>query len=137
LKNTIFASALAILVGILIHFSCSSDNNPYKQGKILYTNFCANCHMESGEGLKGLIPPLAKADYLKAYRSELACGIRNGMAAPVIVNGVLYDQQVMLAIKKLSDFEITNVLNYVATAWGNNEKIWTIDEVRTDLERCK
>ena len=124
-----------IVLVLWTNWRCTEEN-PYKQGKILYTNFCANCHMESGEGLKGLIPPLAKADYLLSDREKIACSIRKGLKGKIVVNGVEYGQQVMLAIPKLSDFEITNVMNYVSTAWGNSGELWTVDEVRKGLELC-
>ena len=133
-KKNIFVVAAAAVAGA---FGNGCDGNTYKQGAILYTNFCANCHMETGEGLRGLIPPLAKSDYLAAHRADLACLIRNGQRGKIVVNGVEYNQQEMLGIKKLSDFEITNVLNYVSTSWENNAPIWTVDEVRAGLEKCK
>ncbi len=125
-----FLSALTLIIN-------SCDDNPYKQGKLYYTSFCSNCHMEGGEGLKGLIPPLAKADYLANFRSELPCIVRKGQKSKIVVNGVEYGQQEMLPIAKLSDFEITNILNYIGTSWGNTEKIWTVDEVRQSLDKCQ
>lgn len=92
--------------------------------------------MENGEGLKGLIPPLVKADYLAAHRNDIPCVIHNGMKGRVVVNGIEYGQQEMLPIKKLSDFEITNIMNYVSTSWGNAEKLWTLEEVRAGLKNC-
>ena len=99
--------------------------------------YCSNCHMENGEGLKGLIPPLAKADYLTNFRADLPCIIRKGQKGKIVVNGVEYGQQEMLPIAKLTDFEITNILNYIGTTWGNTEKIWTVDEVLQGLEQCQ
>ena len=92
--------------------------------------------MENGEGLRGLIPPLAKADYLSKSRGDIPCSIRKGLKGKIIVNGVEYGQQEMLAISKLSEFEIANILNYIGTSWGNNEKLWTADEVRAGLDKC-
>lgn len=92
--------------------------------------------MENGEGLKGLIPPLANVDYLANFRSKLPCIIRKGQKGKIVVNGVEYGQQEMLPIAKLTDFEITNILNYIGTAWGNTEKLWTVNEVRQGLEQC-
>jgi nitrite reductase (NO-forming) len=35
-------------------------------GKEVYDVNCITCHMEKGEGMEGVFPPLAKADYLMA-----------------------------------------------------------------------
>ena len=98
--------------------------------------YCQNCHMENGEGLKGLIPPLAKADYLIKHRSELPCFFRKGLQGNIEVNGVTYGQQQMPANDKFSDFEITNIFNFIDHSWGNNNKLWTVDEVREGLKQC-
>ena len=125
------------LVGILAFAQCSSDDNVYKQGKVLYTRQCANCHQENGEGLKGLVPPLAKSDYLSAHRSELSCVIRIGLKGNIVVNGVTYGTQEMLGNKDITEFEIANVMNYINTSWGNAEKLWTVEEVRDGLKNCE
>ena len=121
--------------------NCDGDTNTYKQGKILYDRYCANCHAEDGSGLKGLIPPLAKSDYLSAHRAELPCILLRGQQGKIVVNGVEYGNQEMPPIKRLTndpltDFEIANILNYISTNFQNNEKIWTIDEVRAGLSTC-
>lgn len=91
--------------------------------------------MKDGKGLRGLIPPLANADYLKNNPSQIACIIRNGMTGKIQVNGKEYEQA-MQAIPQLSDFEIANVINYINQAWGNDYGFRTIQEVRTSLENC-
>ncbi len=138
-NNTINILFFLTSISILFSIACNNDPNAttYVQGKALYQIHCANCHIETGEGLKGLIPPLAKADYLQNHRGELACIIRNGLKGDVVVNGITYNQQVMLPNTQLNDFEITNVLNYVQTAWGNEQKqVVTLDEVRAALAKC-
>jgi mono/diheme cytochrome c family protein len=116
-------------------FSC--DNNVYKQGERYYLGYCSNCHGEKGEGLRGLIPPLAQSDYLSKNREALSCVIRKGQKGAIMVNGIGYGQQEMPAIAKLTDFEITNILNYIGTSWGNKEKLWTVEEVREGLKLCQ
>ena len=123
---------------ILAFAQCGSgDDNIYKQGKVLYTRFCANCHQDNGEGLRGLVPPLAKSDYLTPHRNELACMIRKGLKDNIVVNGVTYGTQEMTGLKDFTEFEIANILNYVSTTWGNSEKIWTVEEVRAGLNNCE
>jgi mono/diheme cytochrome c family protein len=122
-------------ISFILILSC--NDNPYKQSKRYYTQYCANCHMENGEGLRGLIPPLAKADYIAAHRSEIPCHIRVGVKGAMIVNGVPYGQQEMPPIAKLTEFEITNIMNYIGTSWGNTDSLWTVEEVRKSLMKCK
>lgn len=114
-------------------FGCQSQ--PYKQGEILYNNFCANCHMEDGSGLKGNIPPLAGADYVKENPLATACITRKGMTGELIVNGANYNQP-MPAITELSEFEITNVINYINHAWGNDYGVVKLKDVRAELSDC-
>ena len=33
-------------------------------GKEIYNDFCVQCHLDNGEGVSGVFPPLAKSDYL-------------------------------------------------------------------------
>lgn len=139
MKNSIL-SGLFIAASVLLS-RCDGDANTYKQGKILYTRYCANCHMEDGSGLKGLIPPLLKSDYLLAHRAELPCILLRGQKGKIVVNGVEYGNQEMLPVKRLTgdpltDFEMTNILNYISTSMENKEKIWTIDEIREALKAC-
>ena len=112
------------------------NKNPYTHGKILYENFCANCHMEDGTGLVEVIPPLAGADYLGLYAEKLPCLIRNGIKGKMIVNGKEYSTE-MPGVPQLTEFEITNVINYINTSWGNNFKIVKHLDVRSALGKCE
>ncbi|UZR98718.1 c-type cytochrome [Chondrinema litorale] len=120
-----------VVVALVLIFSTKSKN----RGEVLYENRCANCHMEQGVGLQSLIPPLANVDYLNKYRDKLACIVKKGMDGKVIVNGVEYEQQ-MPANEEFTDTDIANVLNYVLTNWGNEEKPLSLQEVQKQLEGC-
>lgn len=123
---------LLALLGVL--WQCG-ERRPFRQGEILYNNFCANCHMADGSGLKGLIPPLAGADYVEADPARTACIIRYGLEDTIVVNDTSYTQP-MAGIDKLSDFEITNIINYINQAWGNDYGYTTFDEVKARLDSC-
>lgn len=122
-------------IGVLL-FTNSCKDTPYQQGRILYENFCANCHMDDGSGLEGLIPPLAQADYYKENVLKTACLIRYGMEGPVQVNGRTYDQP-MPGVDQLTEFEIANILNYISEAWYDDLPYVKLEEVRATLENCK
>ena len=112
---------------------CFTDKQ--NQGQKLYVQHCQSCHMEDGSGLRGLIPPIAKADYLQTHRDELACLIRNGADGPMVVNGIEYNKE-MPGVHALREDEITNLLNYIQTNFGNNNKRYTFPEVEEMLEIC-
>jgi mono/diheme cytochrome c family protein len=113
----------------------SCNSNSYSRGELLYQKNCANCHLDNGEGLGALIPPLANADYLKLQRAQLPCIVRNGLQDTLIVNGKTYTEK-MPPAANLSDVDIANVLNYINQAWGNNNGAYQLEEVRSILKGC-
>ncbi len=131
MKNSIVFMGFLLL---LTFWAC--EQQPYQQGKILYTNFCENCHMADGTGLKGLIPPLAGADYLAKSPETVPCIIRAGIKGKLNVNGQVYETE-MAGIERLTEFEITNIINYIHTSWGNNLPIVQHPQVRELLKQCE
>ncbi|PJJ60721.1 c-type cytochrome [Hymenobacter chitinivorans] len=125
---------LAVLASGASVMSCFS--NRQNEGATLYATHCSNCHGSQGEGLKRLIPPLAGADYLVKNRSGLACLVRKGLNGPLVVNGVEFNQVMPAADTHLTDSQITNILNFVQTSWGNKGEIFTIREVSEQLRGC-
>ena len=113
---------------------CFSNNR--HQGEKLYALHCASCHGDQGLGLARLIPPLAGSDYLVDHRAELACLLRNGQNEVIVVNGVGY-HNVMPGNKTMSVAQLTNLLNYVESHWGNEAAPRTIRDVQTQLDACR
>lgn len=111
------------------------QQKPFAHGKIMYENFCVNCHMEDGSGLVGNIPPLAKADYLTEHADQIACIIRYGMEGEIEVNGKKYNAP-MSGVPQLTDVEIANIINYINHEWGNNNGYTTITKVQEQLKNC-
>jgi mono/diheme cytochrome c family protein len=109
--------------------------NRESEGQQLYVQQCANCHMDDGSGLRGLIPPLAGSDYLVRHREQLACIIRHGQQGEIVVNGVHYNRP-MPGDQDLSEVHITNILNYIQTNFGNQNELFTVQEVNRQLEKC-
>lgn len=117
-------------------FLTDCDTQPFRQGEILYANFCANCHMADGKGLQGIIPPLEGSDWLRDRQQDLPCIIRYGQKGEIVVNGRTYNQQEMPGVRALSGFEITNVINYINQAWGNDFGYIKYQTVKEALENC-
>lgn len=107
------------------------------KGKKLYTNHCAQCHQEEGEGIGKLYPPIKDSDYLAQHFGNLPCIIRNGMHERITVNGKQYDYK-MFAIPELGDYDIAAICNYIAFTWqiGNGEII-TKEKVTKLTKSCK
>jgi len=124
-----------LLFGILTSLTQCGERKPFRQGEILYNNYCANCHMEDGSGLRGLIPPLAGADYVAKDPLGMACIIRYGLADTIVVNDTVYAQP-MAGIRELTDFEVTNVINFINQAWGNDYGYASFHEVKARLDSC-
>ena len=133
MKKNRFVAGVLGATALLTLTQCFTDKQ--NQGQKLYVQHCQSCHMEDGSGLRGLIPPLAKADYLQTNRDELACLIRNGVDGPMTVNGVEFNKE-MPGVPSLREDEITNLLNYIQTNFGNKNERYTFPEVEVMLEDC-
>jgi mono/diheme cytochrome c family protein len=127
--------SISILLIVLILSLSACEQETYKHGRILYENFCENCHGHDGEGLRGLIPPLKNSDYIKNNQDKLPCLIYEGQKDTIVVNGKTYSQA-MPGITKLTEFEITNVLNFINTEWNNLPKV-EHTHIKELLSKCK
>ena len=128
--------SLRLLTGFLLLLllpGCFTDKQ--NQGAKLYAANCAGCHGDQGQGLARLIPPLAESDYLVDHRAELACLLRNGQNEVIVVNGIGY-HNIMPSNKGLSPAQLTNLLNYIESHWGNEAAPRTISEVQADIDKC-
>lgn len=103
-------------------FDTSQD--PLKEsiarGENIYSDFCMQCHMADGLGVKGIFPPLAKSNWLTEKRTESIHAIKFGQRGRIEVNGEIYNS--IMVPMGLTDEEIADVLNYVMNSWGNTQK---------------
>lgn len=123
-----------ILIGLSICLFFSCNSHPYEQGKRIYKAKCSNCHMNDGSGLGELIPPLAASDWLRDNQDLLACAITKGIAMPITVNGTIYREN-MKGIK-LTDVELTNLINYINNEWGNQYGEVLLKDIKEKLSEC-
>ena len=133
MQSSKFLILFAGFAGLLLLSQCAAPQN---EGQRLYTQNCANCHMDDGSGLRNLIPPLAGADYLEKHRHDLACLIKHGQSGPIVVNGVLFNKE-MPAHEHLSAIDIQNLLNYIQKNFAKDIKPFSPEEVNRALEKCK
>ena len=101
-------------------------------GQEIYEDFCAQCHLEDGKGVKGIYPPLAKSDFLKDINKTIS-SIKYGLKGPITVNGEKYNS--IMVSQGLDDEEISDVVNYILNSWGNSTKQLITEEIVTSIEK--
>lgn len=119
MKKAILLS-LAIAAFIFSTAFTSQDDKLKKSiaaGQDLYAGICLACHMQNGEGISGVFPPLAKSDFLMADVDRNIKNLIEGLSGEITVNGVKYNQ--VMPASGLDDQDIADVLNYVMNSWGN------------------
>lgn len=142
-------NAIALLTLSLLFLACGNkdkDNNknetasyttekqtPLEKsiagGKIVYKDFCNQCHRPTGKGLGKSFPPLAGSDWLVDKRTESIHAIKYGLSGEIQVNGKTYNSA--MTSLGLSDQETADVMNYIMNTWGNTQnEMVTLEEVK-------
>ncbi len=103
-----------------------------EDGREIYTDFCLQCHMAKGEGVKGAFPPLANSDYLKDIDKSIHA-IKFGLKGPIKVNGIAYNGN--MVSQGLDEEEISDVMNYILNSWGNSSAISITEEKVASIQQ--
>ena len=101
-------------------------------GQEIYNDFCAQCHLEDGKGVKGIYPPLAKSDFLMDITRTIH-SIKYGLKGPIIVNGDKYNS--IMVSQGLDDEEISDVVNYILNSWGNSTNKIITEEIVESIKK--
>ena len=97
------------------------------RGQEIYIAQCMSCHLEKGEGIEDVYPPLAKSDYMMADKQRSIDNVIHGLSGEIVVNGKTYNTE--MTAFDLSDQDVSDVLNYVRNSWGNKGDAVTPEEV--------
>jgi mono/diheme cytochrome c family protein len=126
------------LIIVVFFAACMEAPNVNMQqvahGQQLYETHCANCHQLDGKGIARIIPPLLNADYILKNRNLLPKIIRNGMQQSIVVNGVNYHQK-MPGNNKLTDNELTALINFVEFRFAKSTQLLSVDSVKLLLKQ--
>tara|TARA_B100001559_G_scaffold293534_1_gene274613 strand:+ start:202 stop:603 length:402 start_codon:yes stop_codon:yes gene_type:complete len=119
----IFFSAYILVISYLFNFiqKEKSFEQSISDGKIIYEDFCIQCHLSNGEGLEKVYPPLNNSDYLLKNIDKSIYSIKYGLKGEIIVNGIKYNG--VMINQGLDDEEIADVMNYITNSWDNSLKI--------------
>ncbi|HEX5352865.1 MAG TPA: c-type cytochrome [Rhodanobacteraceae bacterium] len=95
------------------------NNDTMQQGRALYVDDCAGCHMDNGTGLPNAFPPLRASSAVQAAKPQLLLAVilegARSPATPTKPTGLT-----MPAFgSKLDDAEIAALTTYIRNAWGN------------------
>lgn len=88
-----------------------------ERGKEIYQVNCITCHMEQGEGLEGIFPPLAKSDYMLADKKRAIQQTLYGVSGEMVVNGKSYNGE--MNAFPLTDEQTSDLMNYIFNSFGN------------------
>ncbi|PTX63095.1 glucose/arabinose dehydrogenase [Kordia periserrulae] len=105
----------------------------YKRGEAVYNNYCAQCHLGSGEGVAKVYPPLAGSDWLTEKEIESIRSVKYGLRGEIKVNGVTY--RGIMSPLGLNDKQVADVMNYTSTTWGNETENFYTEEVVSKVEK--
>ena len=102
-------------------------------GKMVYENNCASCHQSNGKGINSTVPALAGNDSVEATEPyNVIMAMLEGFQ-PQGNWGAMAS-----FANTLNDDQISDVANYVRTAWGNsapaNATPWSIGNWRKNAE---
>lgn len=103
-------------------------------GEALFMAHCAPCHQADGRGLPGVIPPLARSEFVNGPARRAIRIVLNGLHGPIQVRGESYDN-VMPSLAHLTDEEIAATLTFVRESFGNDAAPVEADHVARVRDR--
>lgn len=99
-----------------------------ERGKEIYLRNCISCHMEQGEGLEGIFPPLAKSDYMLADKKRAIQQTLYGVTGEMTVNGKSYNGE--MNAFDLTDEQTSDLMNYIFNSFENKGGVITPADVK-------
>lgn len=93
--------------------------DPRAVGKRLFTIHCAACHQQTGKGVPGKYPPLAKSEWVLGSTNVLGQILLHGLDGPIDVLGETFNGNMPAFGTKLDDAQIAAILTFVRSEWDN------------------
>lgn len=122
-----FASMTYIVSKSIGDYQRNVNKNKYAIGEAIYQQKCATCHQTNGEGVQDLYPPLQSSDFLRNDKARIINVLLQGLSGHIIVNGISYNG-VMHPVSG-TDKELSELLNYIYSRFGNGEYEFTPEEI--------
>jgi mono/diheme cytochrome c family protein len=136
IRKIFLLSAFVCSSFILISFQEKPKFNlkeSIERGKDIYIANCLTCHLDQGEGIEDVYPPLAKSDYLMADKKRSVHQVLYGATGEMKVNGKTYSGE--MSGFDLTDQQTSDVVNYIRNSFGNKGAAVTIEEVKESRQK--
>ena len=104
-------------------------------GGRLYIENCASCHLPSGEGIEDLIPPLTDPAWILDNDEDLIQTTLWGLSGEIEVNKATYNQEMPGFANSLNDHEIAEILTFVKSRFGGDDRDISEDLVSKERKR--
>jgi cytochrome c oxidase cbb3-type subunit II len=96
-----------------------------EKGRALYATYCSACHGTDGEGHSGTYPPIKGSGVVtKDEPTKHIQVVLNGLQGAK-AGGVLYTSPMPPFGSVLNDAELTDIIDYERSSWGNHSKLVT------------
>jgi len=106
----------------------------FPQGERVYDMYCVNCHMPDGSGLGALVPSLNSPVYRSLSLEHIACKIKYGDKE---IEDMYASFNPMPTFTNLSETDISNLINYINSQWGQATHMTSPQEVSVALLNCE
>lgn len=93
--------------------------------------------MADGAGFSGLVPSYHDERFQSMSLEEITCKIKIGNAYNTNPEYLGDGFNPMPEFRDLNDTEISNIINYINTHWGNETFITSPRQVREALDACE
>jgi mono/diheme cytochrome c family protein len=109
--------------------------DPMVVGAKIYAATCVACHLPTGLGQPGTIPPLAESEWVTGSEERLIRIVLYGLTGPIKVKGTDFNGAMPTFGKvagsgyNLSDDRVAAVLTYIRQSFGNNAPPITPEQV--------
>jgi cytochrome c6 len=108
MRHLLFLVVLGLMVGVAW---AQEPGDPVKQGRQIFQDNCAQCHLQSGRGLPGTFPALDNNPFVVGDPNPVLATVLNGR------KGTL--GQMPTWKDKLDNQQVAAVVTYIRQAWSN------------------
>ncbi|MEO8778362.1 MAG: c-type cytochrome [Rhodanobacter sp.] len=96
-----------------------AGNNQMTQGAAVYADDCTGCHMDGGQGMAHVFPPLKGSAAIQAKKPDTIINVVLGGAAIPVTTTKPTGLKMPNFHDKLDNAQVAAVVTYIRNAWGN------------------